>query len=367
MTTTPAPTASAPTAPPATPRASVADEPTTREELRAEIDRLRRAKNAVILAHYYQEGDIQDVADYVGDSLGLSQQAAATDADVICFAGVHFMAETAKILNPGKTVVVPDLDAGCSLDESAPPAEFARWVEAHPGAAVVTYINCSAAVKALSDVICTSSNAEKVIRSIPDDQHILFAPDQHLGNWLRSRTGRDMTLWPGRCMVHDAFALEQLERLMDQYPDAVVIAHPECPSDILEAADYVGSTSGLIARVQEDQSATYIVATESGLLHEIRRRVPQARVIPLPPARSNVLGRSTVATIPAPGLLEAGGTVLAVEAEHGCACAICPHMRLNTLRKLYLCLRDLGPEVTLDPALSERALKPIQRMLEISR
>ncbi len=340
--------------------------PATREALRAEIDRLRREKNAVILAHYYQEGDIQDVADYVGDSLGLAQQAAKTDADVIVFAGVHFMAETAKVLNPGKTVVVPDLDAGCSLDESAPADEFEAWVNAHPGATVISYINCSAAVKALSDIICTSSNAEKVVNSVPEGTPILFAPDEHLGNWLKSRTGRDMTLWPGRCMVHDAFAVEQLERLMDSYPDAEVIAHPECPPDILELAGFVGSTSKLIGRVAADPSRPYIVATESGLLHEIRRQVPNAKVIPLPPSRSNVLGAMTGASIPAAGPKGAGGVVLDVDPEHGCACAICPHMRKNTLEKLYLCLRDLTPTLELEQSLSERALLPIARMLEIS-
>lgn len=350
----------------AAPRTTTA-EPTDRQGLLEAIDRLRTERNAVILAHYYQEGAIQDVADYVGDSLGLSQQAAATDADVICFAGVHFMAETAKILNPGKKVVVPDLDAGCSLDESAPADEFRAWVEAHPGAVVVSYINCSAAVKALSDVICTSSNAERIIRSIPEDRHILFAPDEHLGSWLQRRTGREMTLWPGRCMVHDAFAVEQLEALLDQYPDAVVIAHPECPPQILEYAEYVGSTSGLIARVQEDLSATYLIATESGLLHEIRRRAPEANVVPVPPSRSNVLGRSTLQTLPRAGTTDAGAEVLAIDPEHGCACAICPHMRLNTLEKVYRSLRDLAPEVTLDADLAAQALRPIERMLELSR
>ncbi len=342
------------------------DVPTSRVGLRDAIDRLRVQRNAIILAHYYQEGDIQDVADYVGDSLGLAQAAADTDADVIAFAGVHFMAETAKILNPDKIVVIPDLDAGCSLDESAPADEFAVWVAAHPGSTVVSYINCSAAVKALSDVICTSGNAEKVIRSIPEDQHILFAPDEHLGNWLVRTTGRDMTLWPGRCMVHDAFAVEQLERVMDAYPGAEVIAHPECPPDVLAMADFIGSTTKLIGRVAADPARTYIVATESGLLHEIRRRVPDARVIPLPPSRSNVLGRSTDATLPLPGHKEAGGAVLPISPEHGCACAVCPHMRKNTLEKLFLSLRDLQPRIELDAALSQRALVPIRRMLEIS-
>ncbi len=341
--------------------------PTDPTELREGIDRLRKEQNAVILAHYYQEGPIQDVADYVGDSLGLSQRAASTDADVIAFAGVHFMAETAKILNPTKKVVIPDLEAGCSLDESAPAGPFREWVEAHPGATVVSYINCSAAVKALSDIICTSSNAEKVVRSVPEDVPLLFAPDEHLGGWLVRQTGREMTLWPGRCMVHDAFSVEQLDRITDQYPDAVVIAHPECPRDILERSDFVGSTSMLIARVQEDPSQVYVIATESGLIHEIRRRVPEAKVIPLPPSRSNVLTTATLATVPLASTSASGGETLDVDPEHGCACAICPHMRRNTLQKLYRCLRDLSPEITLDEAIANRARKPIERMLEISR
>lgn len=324
-------------------------EPRTREDLRTEIDRLRRERRAVILAHYYQEGDIQDVADHVGDSLALAQAAAKTDADVIAFAGVHFMAETAKILNPGKRVVIPDLEAGCSLDESAPAPEFARWVAAHPGAVVVSYINCSAAVKALSDVICTSSNAEKVVRSIPEGKPILFAPDEHLGRWLVRRTGRAMTLWPGRCIVHDAFAVENLQRLLDEHPGAEVIAHPECPAEVLALADYVGSTSGLIARVKADPSKTYVLATEAGILHEIHRQAPGARVIPLPPAKSNVLSVATEGR------------------EHGCACAVCPHMKRNTLRKLWLCLRDMKPEIQVDPAVAAKAKRAVDRMLEISR
>jgi quinolinate synthase len=328
---------------------STASEPRTREELRAEIARLRGERKAVILAHYYQEADIQDVADFVGDSLQLAQQAAKTDAEVIAFAGVHFMAETAKILNPGKRVVIPDLEAGCSLDESAPAAEFEKWVRAHPGATVISYINCSAAVKALSDIICTSSNAEKVVRSVPAGTPILFAPDQHLGNWLVKKTGRQMTLWPGRCMVHDAFAVDQLRALMDAHPDAVVIAHPECPADVLALADYVGSTSGLIARVKSEPRATYILGTEAGILHEIHRQVPDAHVIPLPPSRSNVLSVATEGR------------------EHGCACAICPHMRRNTLRKLWLSLRDLKPEIDVAPDIAAKARRSVQRMLEISK
>jgi quinolinate synthase len=361
------------TARPVRSEADVSAEANRAEALRTEIARLRKERKAVILAHYYQEGPIQDVADFVGDSLALAQAAAKTDADVIAFAGVHFMAETAKILNPGKTVVVPDLDAGCSLDESAPAAEFEAWVRAHPGHVVISYINCSAAVKALSDIICTSSNAEKIVRSVPVGTPILFAPDVHLGNYLVRKTGRAMTIWPGRCMVHDAFSAEMLQRLMDEHPGAVVIAHPECPTAVLEMADYVGSTSGLIARVEQDPEQTYIVATEAGLLHEIYRRVPNARVIPLPPSRSNVLGQSASsmpalrATLPAAGPSAAGAVVLPVQPEHGCACAVCPHMRKNTLAKLAACLRDLKPQVTVEESVRVKALRSVQRMLEISR
>jgi len=341
--------------------------PRSQEALRTEIDRLRRERKAVILAHYYQEGPIQDVADFVGDSLQLSQAAAQTDAEVIAFAGVHFMAETAKILNPGKKVVVPDLDAGCSLDESAPADEFEAWVKAHPGHVVVSYINCSAAVKALSDVICTSSNAEKVVGSIPEDTPILFAPDEHLGRYLIRKTGRPMRLWPGRCIVHDAFTVENVVRTLDAYPGAILIAHPECPAEVLEMAEYVGSTTGLIRRIEEDPEATYVLATESGILHEVVRRIPGARVIPLPPARSNVLGRETFTTIPHEGAKPTGGAVLPSEPEHGCACAVCPHMRRNTLAKLRDCLRDLRPEVTVPEPIRVRALRSVRRMLEISK
>ncbi len=323
--------------------------PAARDALRAELARLRVERKAVVLAHYYQEADIQDVADFVGDSLQLSQQAAKTDAAVIAFAGVHFMAETAKILNPGKTVVVPDLEAGCSLDESAPADAFRRWVDAHPGAWVVSYINCSAAVKAMSDVICTSSNAEKVVRAAPKGRPILFAPDEHLGNWLKRKTGLPMTLWPGRCIVHDAFAVEELQALMDAHPEAEVIAHPECPPDVLALADYVGSTSGLIARVKQDPSRTYILGTESGILHEIHRQVPTANVIPLPPSKSNDL------------------SVASEGREHGCACAICPHMKRNTLAKLVACVRDLKPRIEVAPEVAAKARRALDRMMEISR
>ena len=324
-------------------------EPRTPAEFHAAIRALAKERRAVVLAHYYQEGAIQDVADFVGDSLQLAQAAAKTDAEVIAFAGVHFMAETAKILNPGRKVVIPDLDAGCSLDESAPAAEFAKWVAAHPGATVISYINCSAAVKALSDIICTSSNAEKVVRSVPQGTPILFAPDQHLGAWLIRKTGRPMTLWPGRCMVHDAFDAASLQKLIDEHPDAEVIAHPECPAEVLALADYVGSTTGLISRVKADPGRTFILGTEAGILHEIHKQAPDARVIPLPPSRSNVLSVATEGR------------------EHGCACAVCPHMKRNTMRKLWLCLRDMKPQIEVAPDVAAKARRSVERMLEISR
>ncbi|MCE9634245.1 MAG: quinolinate synthase NadA [Planctomycetes bacterium] len=341
-------------------------EPRTQDELVAAIKRVARERNAVILAHYYQDGAIQDVADFVGDSLQLSQAAAKTNADVIAFAGVHFMAETAKILNPGKTVVIPDMAAGCSLEESAPAPQFEAWVKAHPGHVVISYINCSAAVKALSDIICTSSNAEKVVRSVPATTPILFAPDEHLGRYVMRQTGRAMTLWPGRCMVHDAFTVENVQALLDRYPGAILIAHPECPDEVLEMAEFTGSTTKLIDRVKQDPSATYILATESGIIHGIERAVPGAKVIPLAPSRSNVLGRETFATVPVAGPKSSGGAVLPSQPEHGCACAVCPHMKLNTLEKLFLCIRDLKPQVDVPEETRVKALRSVQRMLEIS-
>jgi quinolinate synthase len=302
-----------------------------------EIERLRRELDAVILAHYYQDDEIQDLADFVGDSLQLSQQAAKTKAKVIVFCGVHFMAETAKILNPDKQVLLPDLDAGCSLADRTPGPQFATWLEAYPDHKVVSYINCSAAVKALSDVICTSSNAEKIVRSFPSEQKLVFAPDRHLGAWVQKQTGREMVLWPGFCIVHEQFTQRQLEKLRVRHPAAKIIAHPECDESVLSMADYVGSTRGLLDYVTKEpaKNPSFIVATEVGILHLMQKARPDAELIAAPPAS-------------------------------GCNCAICPYMRLNTLEKLYLCMRDRTPELTLPEDLRIRALKPVQRMLELS-
>ena len=303
-------------------------------DLEAEIRRLRRERNAVILSHYYQDSEIQDLADFVGDSLGLSQQAAKTKADVIAFCGVHFMAETAKILNPEKTVVIPDLDAGCSLADRCPAPEFEAWLRQYPGHEVVSYINCSAAVKALSTVICTSSNAVRVVQSIPKDVPIVFAPDRHLGKWVEKQTGRKMVLWPGFCVVHEQFTVRRIERLRADHPDAEVIAHPECEDAVLSIADYVGSTSGLLAHVAKSKSKTFIVATEMGILHSMAKARPDATLIGAPP-------------------------------DSGCQCATCPYMRLNTMEKLYLALRDLEPAIEVPEPIRIRALRPIQRMLAL--
>ena len=304
-------------------------------DLEAEISRLKRELNAVILAHYYQESEIQDLADFVGDSLQLSQQAASTTADVIVFAGVLFMAETAKILNPGRLVLLPDLKAGCSLADGCPAPLFKAFRERHPDHVAITYINCSAEVKALSDIICTSSNAEKIIRQIPPEQPILFAPDQHLGRFLMKKTGRDMTLWPGSCMVHEMVSEKSLVQLKERYPRALILAHPECSESILRHADYVGSTTGILNFATHNPAGEFIVATESGILHQMEKACPDKIFIP------------------APG-------------EGGCSCSECPHMRLNTMEKLYLAMRDRKPEITLDEDLRQRALKPIRRMLEMS-
>ncbi|MEE2828640.1 MAG: quinolinate synthase NadA [Myxococcota bacterium] len=303
-------------------------------DLEEEIQRLRKERNAVILAHYYQEGEIQDLADFLGDSLQLSQAARDTEADVIVFCGVHFMAETAKILNPDKIVVLPDLDAGCSLSDSCPAEALARFKELHPEHAVVSYINCSAGVKALSDVICTSSNAKRVIESLPEGQPILFAPDRNLGAWLQKQTGRDMLLWQGTCVVHETFSERKLLKLMAEHPKAKVIAHPECEQGILRHSHHVGSTSSLLRYTQENEASTFIVATEAGILHQMSKASPDKDFIPLPP-------------------------------EAGCACNNCPYMKLNTLEKLYLCLRDLEPRIELDEELRLRALEPIDRMLAL--
>lgn len=304
-------------------------------DLFAEIEKLKKEKNAIVLAHYYQEADIQDIADYIGDSLGLAQAAEKTDADIIVFAGVHFMAETAKILNPGKKVLLPDLNAGCSLSDSAPPALFADFKKAHPDHLVISYINCSAGIKALSDIICTSSNAEKIVSTIPQDQPIIFAPDKNLGAYLNKKTGRNMLLWNGACMVHEIFSIEKLLNLKAQYPNAKILAHPECEEALLKHADYIGSTTALLKYSTTDNADTYIVATETGILHQMMKNAPEKTFIPAPP-------------------------------DNSCACNDCPHMKLNTLEKLYLCMKHEIPEITMDEQLRLAALKPIQRMLDIS-
>jgi quinolinate synthase len=300
-----------------------------------EIERLKKEKNAILLAHYYQEPDIQDVADYIGDSLGLAQKAEKTDADIIVFAGVHFMAETAKILNPNKKVLLPDLKAGCSLADSAPPDLFKKFKEKHPGHIVISYINCSAGIKALSDIICTSSNAQKIVESVPPDQPIIFAPDKNLGAYLIKKTGRDMVLWNGACMVHEIFSLEKITKLKLRHPNAKLIAHPECEEPVLRIADYIGSTTGLLKYSQQDSSKEYIVATETGILHQMQKASPNKTFIPAPP-------------------------------DNSCACNDCPHMKLNTLEKLYLCMEYEMPEIIMEDELLKAAKKPIERMLEIS-
>ncbi|MBI1341700.1 MAG: quinolinate synthase NadA [Terrimonas sp.] len=305
-------------------------------DLFAAIERLKKEKNAVLLAHYYQEADIQDVADYIGDSLGLAQQAEKTDADMIVFAGVHFMAETAKILNPQKKVVIPDLKAGCSLSDSCPPPLFKKFREKHPDHVVVSYINCSAGIKALSDVIVTSSNARVIVESFPKDQKIIFAPDKNLGAYINKVTGRDMLLWNGACMVHEIFSLEKITKLKVRHPEAKFIAHPECEEPILRLADYIGSTTGLLKYTQSDEASAYIVATETGILHQMMKASPDKTFIPAPP-------------------------------NNNCACNDCPHMKLNTLEKLYLCMEYETPDIEMDEALRLAARKPIDRMLEISK
>ena len=299
------------------------------------IQKLKKKHNAVILAHYYQEPEIQDMADFVGDSLELSRKAAGTDADVILFCGVHFMAETAKIVNPEKKVIIPDLDAGCSLADSAPEETFRRWVDNHPDHAVISYINCSAEVKALSDIICTSANATKIVESIPKEKKILFAPDKFLGRYVMKETGRDMVLWDGSCQVHEIFSERELVRLKVQHEDAKVLAHPECEENILVHADFIGSTSALIKNVNETNDAKYIIATEPGVIHQMHKQNPEKKFIPLP-------------------------------ANNGCACNECPHMRLNTTEKIIDVLSNLKNEITIDENIRVNALKPINRMLEIT-
>ncbi|NNE71267.1 MAG: quinolinate synthase NadA [Rhodothermales bacterium] len=301
-----------------------------------EIERLKKEKNAIILAHYYQEPDIQDIADYIGDSLGLARQAAGTDADIIVFAGVHFMAETAKILSPQKKVLLPDLNAGCSLADACPAPALEAFKAKHPDHIVVSYINCTAATKALSDIICTSSNAEHIIRQIPEDQGIIFAPDRNLGRWLIKQTGRDMVVWDGVCIVHETFSEQKLVRMKVRNPDAPVLAHPECEPNVLRHADFVGSTSQIRRFASEDPRTTFIVATEEGILHQMRKDNPDKEFIGAPP-------------------------------ESGCACNQCPHMRLNTIEKLYLCLEHEAPEIHMDEETRLKAKAPIDRMLEMSK
>ena len=304
-------------------------------DLFAEIEKLKKEKNAIILAHYYQEPDIQDVADYIGDSLGLAQQAAKTEADIIVFAGVHFMAETAKILNPSKKVLLPDLNAGCSLSDSAPPALFKAFKDKHPDHLVITYINCSAGMKALSDIICTSSNAQTIVESLPKDQKLIFAPDKNLGAYINKQTGRNMVLWNGACMVHEIFSLEKITKLKIRHPEAKVIAHPECEEPVLRIADYIGSTSGLLKYSRENEAQTFIVVTEAGILHQMQKESPNKTFIPGPP-------------------------------ENTCACNDCPYMKLNTLEKLYLCMKYEVPEIEMEEYLRLAAKIPMDRMMEIS-
>ena len=305
-------------------------------DLFAEIKRLKKEKNAVLLAHYYQDADIQDIADYIGDSLGLARQAEKTDADMIVFAGVHFMAETAKILNPTKKVVIPDLKAGCSLSDSCPPPLFKRFKEAHPDHIVISYINCSAGIKALSDVIVTSSNAQFIVESFPKEQKIIFAPDKNLGAYINKVTGRNMLLWDGACMVHEIFSMEKIAKLKTRHPEAKMIAHPECEDPVLKLADFIGSTTQLLKFTQTDPGNAYIVATETGILHQMMKNSPQKTFIPAPP-------------------------------DNSCACNDCPHMKLNTLEKLYLCMEYEQPEILMEEELRLAARKPIERMLELSK
>ena len=304
-------------------------------DLFAEIEKLKKEKNAVVLAHYYQEGDIQDVADYIGDSLGLSQEAAKTDADIIVFAGVHFMAETAKILSPNKKVLLPDTKAGCSLADSCPPHLFKKFKEQYPDHLVITYVNCTAELKAMSDIVCTSSNAIQIVESLPKEQKIIFGPDKNLGAYVAKKTGRDLVLWNGACMVHEIFSREKITKLKSRHPEAKLLAHPECEDVILEMADYIGSTTGLLKYSINNPAKEFIVATESGIIHQMQKDNPGKTFIPAPP-------------------------------NNNCACNDCPHMKRNTLEKLYLCMKNESPEIFVPMDIIERAVKPIERMLEIS-
>lgn len=313
------------------------DEPVDKSiDLKAAINELKKEKNAVILGHYYQKGEIQDIADYIGDSLALAQIAAKTDADILVMCGVHFMGETAKVLCPDKKVLVPDLNAGCSLADSCAADKFAEFVKAHPGYTVISYVNTTAAVKAVTDVVVTSTNAKQIVESFPKDEKIIFGPDRNLGNYINSITGREMLLWDGACHVHEQFSVEKIVELKAQYPDAVVLAHPECKSVVLKLADMVGSTAALLKYAVNSDKQRFIVATEAGILHEMQKKCPQKTFIPAPPNDST------------------------------CGCNECNFMRLNTLEKLYNCLKYEFPEVTVDPEVAREAVKPIKRMLEIS-
>ncbi len=313
------------------------DEPVDKSiDLKTAINELKKEKNAVILGHYYQKGEIQDIADYIGDSLALAQIAAKTDADILVMCGVHFMGETAKVLCPDKKVLVPDLNAGCSLADSCPADKFAEFVKAHPGYTVISYVNTTAAVKAVTDVVVTSTNAKQIVESFPKDEKIIFGPDRNLGNYINSITGREMLLWDGACHVHEQFSVEKIVELKAQYPDAVVLAHPECKSVVLKLADMVGSTAALLKYAVNSDKQRFIVATEAGILHEMQKKCPQKTFIPAPPNDST------------------------------CGCNECNFMRLNTLEKLYNCLKYEFPEVTVDPEVAREAVKPIKRMLEIS-
>lgn len=311
-------------------------EPDPSVDLFAEIKKLKEEKNAILLAHYYQDADIQDVADYIGDSLGLAQQAEKTNASIIVFAGVHFMAETAKILNPGKKVLLPDLRAGCSLADACQPGPFAAFKARYPDHVVISYINCSAEIKAMSDIICTSSNAAAIVNSVPNDKKIIFAPDRNLGKFIAEKTGRDMVLWDGTCMVHEIFSLEKITKLKAKHPNAKFIAHPECEPNVLALADFIGSTTALLNYTIKSPDTEFIVGTETGILHQMVKSSPEKTFIPAPPNNS-------------------------------CACNDCPHMKLNTLEKLYICLKYEVPELILPEDIRVKALLPIQRMLEISK
>jgi quinolinate synthase len=304
-------------------------------DLFSAINELKKELNAIVLAHYYQEPDIQDIADYIGDSLGLSQQAAQTEAEVIVFAGVHFMAETAKILNPHKLVLLPDLNAGCSLADSCTAEEFAKFKAKYPEHLVISYINCSAEIKALSDIICTSSNAVKIVQQIPEEKPIIFAPDRNLGRYVMEQTGRDLVLWQGSCIVHETFSERKIVELKTKYPQAEIIAHPECETGVLNHADYIGSTTALLKYSQKSASDIFIVATEPGIIHQMSKSAPNKQFIPAPPINQ-------------------------------CACNECPHMRLNTLEKLYLCMENKTPEIKIPESIHLKALQPIQRMLAMS-